>query len=102
MVSWVEELERRETAVRDRIPELRGQIEELTDLLIEQEGVVSRLEITRETMSEIFTAPHRHSNRLERSSERPSYIGADSADVNRPSRATPASAATLRPLSVMV
>lgn len=56
MVSWLEELERREAAARDRIAELRGQIEELTALLVEQEGAVSRLEITRETMREILSA----------------------------------------------
>ncbi|MFE2971415.1 hypothetical protein ACFXKC_49105 [Streptomyces sp. NPDC059340] len=56
MVSWLEELERREAAARDRIAELRGQIDELTALLVEQEGVLSRLEITRETMGEILSA----------------------------------------------
>ncbi|WP_406335909.1 hypothetical protein [Streptomyces sp. NBC_00203] len=56
MVSWLEELERREAAERDRIAELRGQIEELTALLVEPEGVASRLKITRETMSEILSA----------------------------------------------
>ncbi|MFD9637460.1 hypothetical protein [Streptomyces violascens] len=56
MVSWREELGRRESAARERIAELRGQIEELTGLLVEQEVVVSRLEITRETMSEILSA----------------------------------------------
>lgn len=56
MVSWLEELERREAVVRDRIAEPRGQIEELTVLLVEQEGAVSRLKITRETMSEILSA----------------------------------------------
>ncbi|MFD9484130.1 hypothetical protein ACFWBX_09010 [Streptomyces sp. NPDC059991] len=56
MVSWLEELERREAAARDRVTELRGWIEKLTALLVEQEGVVSRLEITRETMREILSA----------------------------------------------
>jgi len=56
MVSWLEELERREAAAWDRIAELRGQIEKLTALLVEQEGAVSRLKITRETMSEILSA----------------------------------------------
>jgi hypothetical protein len=56
MVSWLEELERREAAARYRVAELREQIEELTALLVEQEGAVSRLEITRETMSEILSA----------------------------------------------
>lgn len=55
MASWLEELERREAAARGRINELQGQIEELTALLVEQEGVVSRLEITRVTMTEILS-----------------------------------------------
>lgn len=54
MVSWLEELERREARVRERISELRGQIAELTVRLAEQEAAVSRLEITRETMTEIL------------------------------------------------
>ncbi len=56
MVSWREELERPESAARVRIAELRWQIEELTALLVEQEAVVPRLEITRETMSEILSS----------------------------------------------
>ncbi|MEV0641302.1 hypothetical protein AB0I77_41545 [Streptomyces sp. NPDC050619] len=56
MVSWLEELERREAAARHRIAELRGQIEELKALLVEEEGVVPRLEITRETMPEVLSA----------------------------------------------
>ncbi|WP_327350358.1 helix-turn-helix transcriptional regulator [Streptomyces sp. NBC_01304] len=55
MVSWLEELERRDAAARDRIAELRGQIKELTVLLVVQEEVASRLGITRETMSEILS-----------------------------------------------
>ncbi|MET8453943.1 hypothetical protein [Streptomyces sp. NPDC005209] len=56
MASWLEELERREVAARGRIAELRGQIDELAALPSEQEEVLSRLEITRETMSEILSA----------------------------------------------
>ncbi|WP_405639058.1 hypothetical protein [Streptomyces sp. NBC_00019] len=55
MVSWLEELERREAGARARISELRGQINELAGQLAEQEAVVSRLEITRETMTEILS-----------------------------------------------
>jgi hypothetical protein len=55
MVSWLEELERREARAREQISELRGQIEELMARLAEQEAAVSRLEITRETMTEILS-----------------------------------------------
>ncbi|WP_425824734.1 hypothetical protein [Streptomyces fractus] len=55
MVSWLEELERRDAHARKLIEELRGQIAELTARLTEQEAVVSRLEITRETMAEILS-----------------------------------------------
>uniref|UniRef100_A0AAU2VFT0 Uncharacterized protein n=1 Tax=Streptomyces sp. NBC_00003 TaxID=2903608 RepID=A0AAU2VFT0_9ACTN len=55
MVSWLEELERREARARELISELRGQIEELAGQLAGQEDVVSRLEITRETMAEILS-----------------------------------------------
>lgn len=55
MVSWLEELDRREAAVRGEIAELRDQIEELTSRLAEREDVLSRLQITRETMTEILS-----------------------------------------------
>lgn len=55
MVSWVEELDRREAAAREEIAELRGQIEELSRRLAEREDVLSRLQITRETMTEILS-----------------------------------------------
>ncbi|MCZ4603502.1 hypothetical protein O3S80_06855 [Streptomyces sp. Lzd4kr] len=55
MVSWLEELERREARAQDMISELRGQIQELTARLAVQEAIVSRLEITRETMTEILS-----------------------------------------------
>ncbi|OEJ28967.1 hypothetical protein AS594_35650 [Streptomyces agglomeratus] len=54
MVSWLEELERREAAAREKIGELRTRIEELDGHLAEREMVLSRLEITRETMTEIL------------------------------------------------
>ena len=55
MVSWLEELDRREAAARQEIAELRDQIEELTGRLTEREEVLSRLQITRETMTEILS-----------------------------------------------
>ncbi|MFE4969018.1 hypothetical protein [Streptomyces sp. NPDC056660] len=63
MVSWLEELERREAAAREEIAELRDRIEELSLGLVEREKVLTRLEITRETMTEIHlvaptTTPH--------------------------------------------
>lgn len=55
MVSWLDELDRREAAARHEIAELRDQIEELTRRLAEREDVLSRLQITRETMTEILS-----------------------------------------------
>ncbi len=55
MVSWLEELDRREAAAREDIAELRDRIEELSRRLAEREEVVSRLQITRETMTEILS-----------------------------------------------
>ncbi|MGW7207611.1 hypothetical protein [Streptomyces sp. NPDC054837] len=55
MVSWLEELDRREAAAREEIVELRDQIGELTRRLAEREDVLSRLQITRETMTEILS-----------------------------------------------
>ncbi len=55
MVSWLEGLEWREAGARDRFSELRGQIDELARQLAEQEAVVSRLEITWETMTEVLS-----------------------------------------------
>ncbi|WP_280883506.1 hypothetical protein [Streptomyces pseudovenezuelae] len=51
----MEELERREAAAGEEIGELRAEIEELTGCLAEEESVLSRLEITRETMTEILS-----------------------------------------------
>jgi hypothetical protein len=55
MASWLEEIERREAVARERIEKLRARIAELSESLAEQEGVLSRLEITRETMTEILS-----------------------------------------------
>lgn len=55
MVSWLEELDRREAAAREEIAELLAQIEELTRRLAGREEVLSRLMITRETMTEILS-----------------------------------------------
>lgn len=55
MVSWLDELDRREAATREEITELRSQIEGLTRRLADREEVLSRLEITRETMTEILS-----------------------------------------------
>ena len=55
MVSWLEELDQREAAAREEIAELRDPIEELTRRLVEREDVLSQLEITRETMTEILS-----------------------------------------------
>ncbi|MGI3197768.1 hypothetical protein [Streptomyces umbrinus] len=55
MVSWLEELDRREAVAREEIAELRDRIEELSRRLAEREEVLSRLEITRETMTEILS-----------------------------------------------
>jgi chromosome segregation ATPase len=55
MVSWLEEIERREAAARAEISELRSRMEELAGRLAEREAVLSRLEITRETMTEILS-----------------------------------------------
>ncbi|WP_218022535.1 hypothetical protein [Nocardia amamiensis] len=54
MVSWREELARREAGLADEVARLRRQIGELTDQLAAQELRLSRLVITRETMAELF------------------------------------------------
>lgn len=55
MVSWLEEIERRAIAARERIEELRSRIAELSESLAGQEAALSRLEITQETMTEILS-----------------------------------------------
>jgi hypothetical protein len=47
MGSWIEELERREAAARERAEGLRRQIAELSERLAAEEERLSRLEITR-------------------------------------------------------
>ncbi|MFF4625729.1 hypothetical protein [Nonomuraea jabiensis] len=54
MSSLLEELERRENAARERVEQLREQIADLTRRLEAEEGRVSRLVITRETVEEIL------------------------------------------------
>ncbi|MFF5011524.1 hypothetical protein ACFY3G_53320 [Streptomyces phaeochromogenes] len=55
MVSWLEEIERREAATWEKIGELRAKPEELTGRLAEQEAMLTRPETTRETMTEILS-----------------------------------------------
>jgi hypothetical protein len=54
MGSLLEELARREAAVRQRIEEIRERIVELNGLLEVEEDLLSRLVITRETVEEIL------------------------------------------------
>ncbi|MGW1209959.1 hypothetical protein ACWD5F_10010 [Streptomyces sp. NPDC002499] len=53
--SWSEELDRREAAAWEEFAELRDRIEGLAWRLAEREDVFSRLEITRERMTEILS-----------------------------------------------
>ncbi|MEU3620373.1 hypothetical protein ABZ725_50155 [Streptomyces sp. NPDC006872] len=55
MVSWLEEIERREAAARAEISELCSWLEELAGRVAEREAGLSRLEITRDTMPEILS-----------------------------------------------
>jgi hypothetical protein len=57
MTSWLEELQWREAAARERAEELRQQIAELSEQLAGEDQLLSRLLITRETMLEILGAP---------------------------------------------
>jgi hypothetical protein len=54
MGSWIVELQRREAAARERVDGLRGQIAELTERLTAEQDVLTRLEITRETMTDLL------------------------------------------------
>ncbi|MGY4103952.1 hypothetical protein ACW2Q0_31015 [Nocardia sp. R16R-3T] len=54
MVSWREELARREAGLDEEVARLRRQIGELTDQLAAHELALSRLAITRETMQELL------------------------------------------------
>jgi hypothetical protein len=60
MASWLEEIERRESVARERIEQIRAALAELTGELEVQERVLSRLEITRETMTEILARADGH------------------------------------------
>lgn len=50
VVSWLEELERREAAAGERAEGLRGRIAGLSQELAAEEELLSRLAITRKTM----------------------------------------------------
>ncbi|MEU2992711.1 hypothetical protein ACPCAJ_32495 [Streptomyces griseoincarnatus] len=54
MVSLLEELERRETAIRGRVSELRVQVAELTDQLEAFEEMLSQVETARMVVREIL------------------------------------------------
>jgi uncharacterized coiled-coil protein SlyX len=54
MGSLFEELDAREAASRARIEELRRQVAELTQAIEHEEATLSRLVITRETVTEIL------------------------------------------------
>ncbi|MRH93297.1 hypothetical protein GFY24_38780 [Nocardia sp. SYP-A9097] len=56
MGSWLEELGRREADARERAQGLRERIAELGEQLALEERLVSRLQVTRETMIEILGA----------------------------------------------
>ncbi|MFE3281423.1 hypothetical protein [Nocardia sp. NPDC059239] len=54
MGSWLDELGRREAVARERAEELRVRIAGLTEQLAAEERLLSRLQVTRETMIEIL------------------------------------------------
>jgi hypothetical protein len=54
MASLIEELQRREAAARHEVDELRGEITRLGERLAQAEERLARLEITRETVTEIL------------------------------------------------
>lgn len=54
MASLIEELRRREAAVRHEVDELRGEIARLSEGLARAEERLSRLVITRETVAEVL------------------------------------------------
>ena len=56
VASWLEEIEWRERTARERITEIEAELAALHDELAGHQGRLSRLEITRETMTEIFSA----------------------------------------------
>ncbi|WP_369032773.1 hypothetical protein [Streptomyces adonidis] len=69
MGSLIEELEQRESTARARVAELREQIAELTTLLTSAEQRLSRLEIARETVTEILDETSEHSSTAEETRE---------------------------------
>ncbi|WP_433193079.1 hypothetical protein ACQP1G_30685 [Nocardia sp. CA-107356] len=56
MGSWLEELQRREAGAQKRAGELRERIAELGEQLAAEDRLLSRLQVTRETMIEILGA----------------------------------------------
>ncbi|WP_160502273.1 hypothetical protein [Streptomyces sp. BA2] len=54
MVSLIEELERRETAIRERVCELRAEVAELSDQLGAFEEMLSQVEIARMVVREVL------------------------------------------------
>ena len=54
MASLTEELQRRAAAARREVDELRGEIARLSERLAQAEERLARLEITRETVTEIL------------------------------------------------
>ncbi len=55
MASWLEEIEWRERAARERVAEIEAELAALHDELAGHQRRLSRLEVTRETMTEIFS-----------------------------------------------
>lgn len=89
MGSWIEELHRQETAARERIDSLRQQIAQLTEHLAEQENLLSRLEITRETMTQILAETGQ--------ADQPE----PHAEATKEAEAAPARAASRSPIGVL-
>jgi hypothetical protein len=56
VASWLQEIEWRERTARERIAEIEAELAALHDELAGHQRRLSRLEITRETMTEIFSA----------------------------------------------
>jgi septation ring formation regulator EzrA len=54
MVSLLEELERREVAIRERVAELRVQVSELSDQLEAFEEMLSQVQIARRVVREVL------------------------------------------------
>jgi hypothetical protein len=56
MGSLLERLEQREAAARERVEELRAEMDRLAERLADQEALLGRLEITKTTVLEVLTA----------------------------------------------